>query len=245
MNKEYIYLDGKVIVEDEKDNKKLVEYSDNLEEILIQENLIEEMENRIKELEKDLENNKENNKPYIPFLVPTVILTFILARTVMAPLLGLDVMVDTIFGTMNNSTLTIGVVAAFTLPVTISAEMFLYKQDKHNKRSRRADVAEYEFLKKQVVIQKQKLEELKQDKTKTTEISEFKVEKVDDLETLNALKSWLVLYSNLGYNMDEYYKLYQDDKLEEHLKSKGYTEEACECAKEFVSEKAPTLVKRK
>ena len=41
MNKEYFYINGKLVVEDEKLIKKVVEYSDNFEEILIQENLID------------------------------------------------------------------------------------------------------------------------------------------------------------------------------------------------------------
>lgn len=244
MNKNYIYNDGTASVIDENGNARPIQYTDNLEEILIQENLIEDMENRINKLEKELQNNKENNKPYIPFIVPTVILTFILARTVMAPLLGLDVMVDTIFGVMNNSTLTIGVVGMFTLPLAAATDVFLYKQDKYYKKARRADVAEYEYLKKEIEIQKQKLEELKQDSVRTTETSEFKVEKVNDTEALNNLKSWLILYSNLGYSMDKYYQLYQDGKLEEHLANEGYTELACKRAKEYIEEKGPTLVKR-
>ena len=52
MNKEYTYIDGKVIVEDTEGNKKQVEYSDKLDEILVQENLIENMEDRILELEE-------------------------------------------------------------------------------------------------------------------------------------------------------------------------------------------------
>lgn len=58
MNKSYIYLDGKVIIEDENNNKTLTEYYDNLDEVLIQENLIETMEKRIKELEQEMETYK-------------------------------------------------------------------------------------------------------------------------------------------------------------------------------------------
>lgn len=247
MNKEYIYNGGNVTVIDENGIARPIEYCDNLAKILIQENLIEDIENRISKLELNLKNNKENDRPYIPYIVPSAILGLIVTKILANPLLEIDttLMVDTIFGTMNNGSLIIGILGALILPPTIIMEILSYKQDKHWKKSRRSDVAEYEYLKKEVVIQKAKLEELKQDKTKTTEISGFKVEKVNDLETLNALKSWITLYSNLGYSIEEYYKLYGKGKLEEQLTSMGYTELACERAKEYIEEKGPTLVKKR
>ena len=247
MNKEYIDNGGNVTVIDENGNARPIENSDNLEEILIQENLIEDIENKILKLEKDLKNNKENNRPYIPYIVPSAILALIVAKIIANPLFGIDttLMVDTIFGTINNSTLIIGMVGTFLLPLTTIMEILSYKQDKHWKKSRRADAAEYEYLQKELKIQKDKLEELKKDKTKTNEISEFRVEKVNDLERLNALKSWITLYSNLGYSIEEYYKLWQKGELEEQLASKGYTELACVRAKEYIEEKGPTLVKKR
>lgn len=47
MNKEYIYIDGKVIVEDENGNKNVMQYNDKIEEILIQENLMETMKKEL------------------------------------------------------------------------------------------------------------------------------------------------------------------------------------------------------
>ena len=247
MNKEYIYNGGNVTVIDEKGIARPIENTDNLEEILIQENIIEDIENKIIKLEQDLKNNKENNRPYIPYIVPSAILGLIITKIVANPLLGIDatLMVDTIFGTINNSTLIIGIVGALMLPLTTIIEVLSYKQDKHWKKSRRADAAEYEYLQKELKIQKDKLEELKKDKTKTNEMVEFRDEKVKDLERLNTLKSWITLYSNLGYSIEEYYKLWQKGELEEQLTSKGYTELACERAKEYIEEKSPILLNKK
>ena len=47
MNKEYIYIQGKVIVKDENGTQTSLEYYDNLDKVLIQENLIESMEDKI------------------------------------------------------------------------------------------------------------------------------------------------------------------------------------------------------
>lgn len=247
MNKEYIYLDGKVIVEDEKGNKKLTDYQDNIHKILVQENLIETMENRIKKLEKELENNKENNKPYIPYLVPAVILALIAAKIIIDPLLGNDtvIMVDTIFGTMNNTTLVIGIVGTLTLPLATIMEIFSYQRDKHHKKSRRADVAEYEYLQKQVETEREILEKLKKNKERNNESSGFKSFNVSDKGQLEALKSWLILYRNLGFDIERYCKLYQKGQLEETLTEEGYNDIAYNCAKEFVEEKGPTLTRKR
>lgn len=100
---------------------------------MIQENIIEDIENKITKLEQDLKNNKENNRPYIPYIVPPAIFGLIISKIVANPLLGIDatLMVDTIFGTINNSTLIIGVVGALMLPLTTIMEVLSYKQDKH------------------------------------------------------------------------------------------------------------------
>ena len=55
MNKECIYINGNVLVEDENGRKKEMEYSDNIEEVLLQENLIEAMENESKKLTEEKE----------------------------------------------------------------------------------------------------------------------------------------------------------------------------------------------
>lgn len=50
MNVSYTYIDGKAIIFDENGNQVPVEYYDNLDDILIQENIVETIENRINEL---------------------------------------------------------------------------------------------------------------------------------------------------------------------------------------------------
>ena len=246
MNKEYIYIDGKVIVEDEKGNKKVGEYTDKTEEILIRENLIETMENRIKELEKELSETKENNKPYIPVIVPAVIFSFAVFAPILFTLLGIDITAisSTIFGPMNEFLLTTLVVGSLTLPLATLMELQLYRQDKHAKNSRRGDVSEYEYLTEQIIVEKEILEELKLEQTKTHENKEFEVKKVDDLETLKILRSHLNLYNDLGYNVEKYYKYLEQGKLEEKLKE-YYNEYGIKLAKEYLEEKGKTFVKKR
>ena len=56
MNKNYIYMHGKAIINDEMGNQTSIEYYDNLDQVLVKENIIETMEKRIKELENESKN---------------------------------------------------------------------------------------------------------------------------------------------------------------------------------------------
>lgn len=247
MNKEYIYLDGKVIVEDEKGNKKVVEYQDNIKEILVQENLIETMEKKQKELTKKLNANKENNKPYIPYIVPAALFAFLIAKPIMGTLFGVDtaMTVDTIFGTMNFMTPILGVTGVIVFSFATALEILSYSQYRLDKKSRRAAAAEYEYLQKELKTQKEILEKMRKDKAKTLDDGKFKIEKVNHLEKLKTLKGWLILYSNLGFSAEKYYKLYQNNQLEETLAKDGYSKLACDRAREFIEEKGPILTKRR
>lgn len=40
MNKNYIYMDGKAIINDEMGNQTSIEYYDNLDQVLVKENII-------------------------------------------------------------------------------------------------------------------------------------------------------------------------------------------------------------
>ena len=62
MNKSYTRMGEKVIVKDNSDNQTITEYFDNIERVLIQQNIIEEIENRIKELKGE----KTKEKIFIP-----------------------------------------------------------------------------------------------------------------------------------------------------------------------------------
>jgi hypothetical protein len=69
MNKEYLYIDGKCVIYDENgaikdENGKVLtkEYSDKLDEILVQENIIEELEDELENTNIKIEKNKKGIK---------------------------------------------------------------------------------------------------------------------------------------------------------------------------------------
>lgn len=249
MNKEYTYIDGKVIISDESGKQAPVEYFDNLDDVLVQENVIETMENRIAELEKDSQFYKKNNrKRYIPFVQPMVafmstvgvnLMFYFLSGT--NPLMSSK---DTMFGVVNEGVLYSSFFSTFFLPIGTLFEVMLYRQYKDEKRREKGTNSELEFLKKQIVEEKQALEDLKKEKKRDAEDKEFRIVEVDDKQRLKVLKDYLSLYFDLGYNGERYFRYYQQGKLDDKL-GKYYTDTGIEVAKEYLEEKGPTLVKRK
>jgi len=47
MNKEYVYKDDQALIIDDNDNQTVIDYYDNLDKVLVQENLIETIEKEI------------------------------------------------------------------------------------------------------------------------------------------------------------------------------------------------------
>lgn len=249
MNKEYTYIDGKVIIEDENGNKKVREYTSKLDEILVQENLIEAMEDQILILEEESKFHKKNNpKHYIPIIFPLGILTVAIIPSVLINFADnastYTTIVDTIFGPMSKGaafTLSMSVVAT---PVVSFFEWLWYDQHKSSVKREKGVNSELEYLRKQIIFEKEKLETLQKEKTNEETKKEFKVVKVNDLQTLQALKDTLYLYFDLGYNVEKYYKYYLQGKLDRKL-DKYYNDTGIEIAKEYLEEKGLQLIKRK
>lgn len=253
MNKEYTYIDGKVIVKDENGTQIPIEYYDNLDEVLIQENLIETIEDRISYLEKESQyykiyNKKYNKKHYIPIILILGVLTTIIGGPAIFYFLGnTDIytsVVNTIFGTMNEAVFFSSVFSILYLPAISVLELNMYCNHKNLLKKEKGINSELEFLKRQIVNERKKLVELTKEKTRDNENKEFRVVKVNDLEKLKTFKSWLNLYYDLGYNGEKYYKYYFQGKLDDKL-SKHYNNTGIEVAKEYLEEKGPSLVKRK
>ena len=248
MNKEYTYIDGKAIIKDENGNQTPVEYYDNLDEVLVQENIIETIENRIAYLESESkEYKKYNKKHYIPVTFPLCALITTIGVPAIFYWLGNSGVyintINTIFGPMNEALLYSSVFSTVFLPLAGLMEFNMYSQHKDRLKNEKGVNSELDFLKKQIFEEKEKLVELKKQKTKTELKNGFKVVKVDDIEKLKSLKSWFNLYYDLGYNEEKYYDYFQKGKLDSKL-SKHYNEIGIEAAKEYLQEKGPTLVKK-
>lgn len=245
MNKEYTYIDGKVIISDEDDKKIQSEYYDNLDKVLAQENLIETMELKIQELERKNEDYKKyNRKHYIPFIFPsTVLMSTIGASLITNWLTGSNsfaMSVDTIWGPMSQAMVVSIETSICVIPIGAVLELTMYKDYKNSIKIEKGINSELNFLKEQIEKEREELERLKQNKSRDNENTEFRTVKVDDLQQLKILKEYLDFYFDLGCNGEKYYQYYQHGKLDKKLKK--YSDTEIQLAKEYLEEKGPSLV---
>lgn len=249
LNNEYVYKDGKALIIDENDNQKTVDYYDNLDEVLIQEDLIEKMEEEIKKLEKENSNYKKGSKFSRKFWVWYPFLLFTFAPLIMFPLLSkffvVKGMIDTsLFGTISRGTL-LGLIGTplFAIPGSLLT-LATYLNEKKLEKEQKGKEMQLEYLKINLVKQKETLEELKADKTNSKEKEDFYISKVDNIETLKKLRNFLSFYYNLGYNEEKYFRYYQKGKLDSYL-GKFVNDVGIQFANQHFEEKEPTLVKRR
>lgn len=246
MNYDCTYVDGKVVVTDYQNIKTFREYSDNLGEILAQENLIETIENRISELES--RRSKPNEEPFRPIIFPGVGI-ILLAGT---PLLfaffeGSEpfiTTVDTLFGTMPIVSSYILCLSIGILPFAAIGDFCMYKKYQTSQNEEREVESELYILNRQLEKAKSHLEKLQREKTYEQKTTEFRTVLVDDREKLEELKALLNLFRDLGYNGKKYYRLYEQGMLTAKLQ-KQYDKETVQEAQKYIEEKGPSLVMKK
>lgn len=249
MNKEYTYINGKVVISDENDKKTQREYCDNIDEVLVQENIIETIEKKIQELEGESASYKKYNRNhYIHFIFPMITLI----STIGAPLItnwymgsdSSDVLTDSIFGSISQTMAISFPISICIISLSAAIEIFMYYDHKSSIKQEDGINCELAFLKQQIEKERENLEKLKQDKSRDNENTEFRTVKVDDLQQLRILREYLNLYFDLGYNGERYYQYYQQGILERKLQN-YYDDTEIQMAKEYFQEKGPSLVLRK
>lgn len=244
MNKEYLYVNGKCVIYDEngsiKDNDGKVltkEYSDKLDEILVQENIIEALEDELDETNNLIDKNVKSMKSdktsiwfctgmlcSFPFLFQKLLphmlteasllqlMSDSFARTLIQ---GLMLSLITIFG------------GGFVLGI--------YNSYKDKKRKLNGNKTKKEAIEKSLVQEKQKLEELEKTKQKTHLEEEMCSKKVNDLQSLRTLRDNLRAYYGCGYNRKKYERYLKAGKLEKKLQ-KYYSQDEIELIKENLEE---------
>lgn len=239
MNKECVYVDEKIVVSDENGNNRIIQNSDRINEILVQENVVEVIEEKTLELKEKLIKNKVS-KHFIPDYFLTTICGLIISVLVFKYVYKLNILTDPMIGPFNAIFLMGGII----IPAFSLFDIFGYVDYKQKKKENHGDILEYNYLSKKLEQEKSKLEELKKEQVIISEPQEFKVEKVDDLERLKELRNKLSLYNSLGYNMDKYYRYYQSGRLEEKL-SGQYDESSISEIREYFETKDSFPVKKK
>ena len=239
MNKECVYVDEKIVVSDENGNNRIIENSDKINEILVQENVVEAIEEKTLELKEKLIKNKVS-KHFIPEYFLATICGLIISDLLFKYVFKVNILTDLIIGPFNPIFLMGGII----IPTFSLFDVFRYFDYKQMKKEKQGDILEYNYLSKKLEQEKSKLEELKKEQVIISDPQEFKVEKVDDLERLKELRNKLSLYNRLGYNMNKYYRYYQAGKLEKKL-SRQYDESSISEIKEYFETKDSSLVKKK
>ena len=231
MNKEYAYVDGKVIVSDETGKLIQRDYRENIDKILVQENVVEKIEKDIKELEEEVD--KFNKEKIIKFPAFTLLFLLFSAYMAYAPLIdGVSINLFNII-----------IITAFEIPVIcvglLLDKVLIFDPFKKNK----GNVSKLEYLKvalqndKKILSDMQKYVELKEDKKEVAGV------KVVDKKVITALDSEENLYYDVGANLKKYYLLYQKGKLADKL-AKYYNQKGVEIATEYVKENGPKLVRK-
>lgn len=118
--------------------------------------------------------------------------------------------VDTIVGTINQVLATSILMSIGCLPFSAGIELIMYKGYKHSLKREKGINSELDYLKQQIETSKEYLESLKQERTRGKEKTDFRTVKVDDLQQLKALRSYLDLYFDLGYNVEKYCQYFQE-----------------------------------
>ena len=240
MNKGLTYIDGKVIVSDENGNHTQIDYYDNIGNVLVKENLIEDLENKIKKL-------KEESKYYpikknIPLFTYIYLVAALLLPTLFVSLTSGTSPINFTPEIIDLDLLLTGLLAPVFLITGIATDISRYKRSKKGKGIKN----EIDYLTKELERQKEKLVELQNNKTKEFKSKESYSLKVDDLkkekyaDDFKRISEELNLYYNLGYKEKKYYRYYQKRLLDDKLKEKD-----SDIVKEYFDDKGPILTKKK
>ena len=246
MHKEYIYIDRNIIVEDENGDKSLRENTNNIEEILKQENIIEILENRLKKLEEMLSSYKSSNKKkFFPWATVIVIIGGIGMTYIFSNIIDPGIPIDTIFGTIDRSVAIVSLVIPLSSPLATFVDLIYYHDYKKSFKENKGIENEINFIKQELQKNKEVLFNLENEQKKVQEKEKFKTTKIDNLALLKKLKSDLEFLHTLGYNENKYLKYYLKGNIDDILKLENYNDEQIKMAHSYLEEKAKALTKKR
>lgn len=238
MNKEFIYVNGKCVIEDEERNRRVEYYTDKTEEILVTENVIETLEIDLEDNIDDLERCEKRVKSYRKDIIFNIC-TF-LSMPVVIQLLFRELVGPNSFEIMfPNSMLLPGFIKIFfSSMILFFGSTFVstsINDSIRNKRKIEALKSEKKAIEKSLVEEKEYLQQLHNTKNNVVVEEEFFEKNVDDLETLRNIRSYIELYYDCGYNRHKYGRYLQNGKLESKL-SKYYSEHGLELIEGYLEE---------
>ena len=208
---QYIYNDGKALIVDDKKKQSLVDYYDNLDDVLVKENLIEKIESEIVKVKNEINSIKKRS---IPAVWLGVLFLSLLPMLISSTLFKGADEVMTIFGFMINENVLPGcIVSSFVFVISLVlavSETIFINMSRRDKHARKLQLS---VLEQRLKEEKNMLEELKLDKSNTEKQNDFYLTFVNDKKALSDLKKYLQTFYELGFSEDKYYKRYQKNKL--------------------------------
>ena len=238
MNKSYIQEGNNVTIYTD-DGIKIKDYTDNISDILVQENVIEELENKTNLFNKKLKSLKlckivcKYVFPIVTTLISVVLFGFasgfdisrflgLLVTILPAVWLGEAVMLYPEYKIINKKKNVVSKILDY-LDQNLNSENEKLKQLKNNKTSTNVkEVTGVGVLTFDDVYD----EELKSEKEITEELGIKKIY-INDAEILNSLRKKIILAYIIKYNEELYYKYYDAGILNEKLQDE-FTEEEIE-----------------
>lgn len=241
MNDRYIRRkSGDIVVLDEYGKPSEITNNDNLEEFLRQENIVETIENKIKELTKELNEypslEKINNKKYIPTVSSLIIMVALLSILIT----GIETGDFSILMEATKLGEGIKVYHLIVYPCLIFSSTFgllldlsFYKNHQETKRKVNAKTAALEELRKRKVEEQKKLDILGAKQIikdcEIVKISNDNIQQVVDEEEL--------FYLHIESNFKRYYEAYKSGTLEEILSKENFTEIGIKAVRDYIEKR--------
>lgn len=248
MNKSYMCINDKVIVSDEKGRQTMTDYSDNLDQILVEENLIESILIKINDLEKQNKIYKKINKrKYIPYTILLATFSIFFIFPIFFYLLDgsnmFNNLVSTRFGLMSEMKALCFSTATAALPLTLLLDLVNFIKYKIDIKKEKGINSELEYLNEQLKKERHKLKKLFDNRTKNNISKNIKTTSVNDVKQLKELNEQEEFYYDIGYNEEKYYKYYIKGILDKKM-NKHYSDSSS-LASEYFENQGPSLVKKK
>lgn len=244
MNKKVIYYDGKVVVEDENGKKREVVSCDNLDDILVQENLIETIQNTLNSLE-DSSSSYAKYKLRNILCIPAPVIETILVPSIMMYMTNdsiVDGMIYTRFGLMDREKF-LAIFIGIFLPCALYMSKKYYEEYSSDKRSENGRILTIRELKNILLTEKNRLQQMKE-RSKTVEIEKERSYHINDEAVLETLQEYILLYYDIGYNFEEYYRYYTlNGDLSEDLK-REYNQEGVKIIKKILEKSSANFTKK-
>ena len=243
MNKQFMYVNGTIIVSDNRGMKPAISYVDNIEDILILENEIEFLELELDEDRKKLESkkkerdyrNRDSKKISIVGSIMAVGISF-----GMGQLAGLshEEMTNTIMGSMSEY-------MAYAIPMSVGCIGFVqalsllglsYRPSKKDINGLEQKII---FEKEMIKVFRNELECLKSNPTYNRKdmVEQMVSYDVHDKYSLDYLREALKLRYTYGYEPDKIMKLFEQEELYNELIEKGFSDDVIMDFLEFVKSK--------